>query len=130
MTFEKSKKRTTSDLDFAGNIPKDHESTSNSRDQNISPRPARPAHSQMRMVSHNQQILPMPEVYLEMNRHIIPDSLFHPVQDQVHQKDKCLLKISDSVPWMRLVSKATVRVTIAILYLAIRYIIHQAGETQ
>lgn len=30
-----------------------------------------------RIVSHNQQILPMPEVYLDMNRHIIPDSLFY-----------------------------------------------------
>lgn len=31
---------------------------------------------QPRIVSHSQKILPMPQVYLEMNRHIIPGSIF------------------------------------------------------
>ncbi|KAL6706827.1 inositol polyphosphate kinase kcs1 [Coniothyrium glycines] len=50
------------------------ESISNSRPESAPP--ASGAEDQPRMVSHSQQIMPVPQVVFENNRHIIPDNLF------------------------------------------------------
>lgn len=62
------------------------------------------ADDQPRVVSHSQQILPLPEVYFDANRHIIPGSLYpQSGHSQVSGCDKWL-RLTNSTPPMSRVS--------------------------
>lgn len=77
VTFEKTTKRkkpsaaseTKADLSNADDEAAQSKPTSNGMSTKV-------VGSQARVVSHSQQILPLPEVYFDANRHIIPGSLF------------------------------------------------------
>lgn len=88
VTFEKSKRRKLSpgeltyvQDEIASTAPTDslHINGTSSGNKNGSDT-ASQSPDQQRIFSHNQQVLPMPKVYLDMNRHIIPGSLLQPVQ--------------------------------------------------
>jgi hypothetical protein len=70
---KKPKDKTAGDANNgASTAPKDDASKQESA---ASDQPA-PAQDQQRMVSHKQQVMPVPQVIFENNRHIIPDNLF------------------------------------------------------
>ncbi|KAF2131668.1 SAICAR synthase-like protein [Dothidotthia symphoricarpi CBS 119687] len=78
VTYRKAPKKKKTDKDKAktdtanGSTSKSNAASQQETESNSNAKPE----SQPRMVSHSQQIMPVPQVVFENNRHIIPDNLF------------------------------------------------------
>lgn len=82
VTFEKVKRRKLDPLDTNARAPTDEsakrgDANGPSGKQRLGSAEKNRSPEQPRIVSHSQQVLPMPKVYLDLNRHIIPGSLLH-----------------------------------------------------
>lgn len=79
VTFEKTLKRKKLEMESA--VQSNTNDKSSSQDKAIggaSPKKSLANQEHPRIVSHSQELTALPEVYLDMNRHIIPEHLFHP----------------------------------------------------
>lgn len=80
VTFEKVKRRKLGPIDpneqHKANGGHQEASINHLSSEGLEKSAFRRSPDQPRLVSHGQQVLPMPKVYLDLNRHIIPGSLF------------------------------------------------------
>ncbi|KAI9724202.1 MAG: hypothetical protein M1828_003947 [Chrysothrix sp. TS-e1954] len=80
VAFERSKKASATALNTEPSNGSNNRSDSTQEQrlegQDPRSRSSKRLNEHVRIVSHSQKLLPMPEVYLNMNRHIIPDNLF------------------------------------------------------
>jgi len=79
VTFEKTVKRKNS-MKEAGHDDSNGQTLARTASHDASSANGKPSQEQPRIVSHSQQVTGLPEVYLDMNRHIIPEHLLHPME--------------------------------------------------